>query len=55
MKTLEEAQGMVLAVSWSSQFLAAAGMDKKVRVYDSAKDARAGLKVGRGQGSDAAC
>ena len=53
-KTLD-AEGEVNAVAWSSQFLAAAGDDQKVRVYDSAEDAGAGLLRGKARWSDAVC
>ena len=37
-KTLEDAEGIVFALSWSSQLLAAGSEDKKVKVYNSAEE-----------------
>ena len=49
-RTLHDASGQILSVSWCGQWLAAGGADKKVRVYNAAQDgARQQVAQGRAQ------
>ena len=52
-RTLDDASGAIYSTSWSGQLLAAAGQDKKIRIYDSSEDSAVGLTSGVARVSEA--
>ena len=46
LKAIADASDYILSLTWSQQFLAAAGKDRAIRVYDSCKDLGARLRKG---------
>ena len=43
-KTLTDASGWIWSLAWGQQLLASAGIDSKIRIYDSSQDCGARLR-----------